>query len=97
MITAVVVGLAWGKAMNHKILNAPAPSMRADSKISTGIRHILQYRVPIGNADSLPPMEVLPFVILLEEPKKWDNLNAKLRAEIKSPAGQVPLRKHREN
>jgi hypothetical protein len=26
---------------------------------------ILQHRVPIGNADSLLPMEVLPFIILL--------------------------------
>ena len=50
---------------------------------------ILQHRVPIGNADSLLPMEVLPFVILLEERKKWDKLNADLRAELEELQRQV--------
>ena len=50
---------------------------------------ILQHRVPIGNADSLLPMEVLPFVILLEERKKFDQLQAELRAEIEELNKQV--------
>ena len=33
----------------------------------------------IGNADSLLPMEVLPVVILLEERKKFDQLQPGLR------------------
>jgi hypothetical protein len=43
---------------------------------------ILQHRVPIGNADSLLPMEMLPFVILLEERKKFDQLHAELIEEL---------------
>jgi len=43
---------------------------------------VLQHRVPIGNADSLLPMEVLPFMILLEERKRFDQLHAELLAEI---------------
>jgi hypothetical protein len=43
---------------------------------------VLQHRVPIGNANSLLPMEVLPFVILLEERKRFDQLHAELLAEI---------------
>jgi hypothetical protein len=43
---------------------------------------ILQHRVPIGNADNLLPMEVLPFVILLEERKRFDQLHAELLADI---------------
>ena len=50
---------------------------------------ILQHRVPIGNADSLLPMEVLPFVILLEERKKFDKLQAELRAELEELQKQV--------
>ena|SRR5688500_642729 len=50
---------------------------------------ILQHRVPIGNADSLLPMEVLPFVILLEERKKFDKLQAERRAEIEELNKQV--------
>jgi hypothetical protein len=43
---------------------------------------VLQHRVPIGNTDSLLPMEVLPFVILLEERKRFDQLHAELLAEL---------------
>ena len=43
---------------------------------------ILQHRVPISNADSLLPMEILPFAILLEERKKLDQLHAELLGEI---------------
>jgi hypothetical protein len=43
---------------------------------------ILQHRVPIGNADSLLPMEILPFVILLEERKRFDQLHAELLVEL---------------
>ena len=50
---------------------------------------ILQHRVPIGNADSLLPMEVLPFVILLEERKKFDQLQAELRAELEELQKQI--------
>jgi hypothetical protein len=50
---------------------------------------ILQHRVPIGNADSLLPMEVLPFVILLDERKKFNQLQAELRAEIEELNKQV--------
>ena len=50
---------------------------------------VLQHRVPIGNTDSLLPMEVLPFVILLEERKKFDQLQADLRAEIEKLNKQV--------
>ena len=45
---------------------------------------ILQHRVPIGNAGNLLPMEVLPFVILLEERKKIDQLHAELLADIEA-------------
>lgn len=50
---------------------------------------VLQHRVPIGNADSFLPMEVLPFVILLEERKKFDKLEAELRAELEELQKQV--------
>jgi len=50
---------------------------------------VLQHRVPIGNADSLLPMEVLPFVILLEERKKFDKLQAQLKAELEELQKQV--------
>ena len=50
---------------------------------------VLQHRVPIGNADSLLPMEVLPFVILLEERKKFDQLQAKLLAELEELKREV--------
>ena len=50
---------------------------------------VLQHRVPIGNADSLLPMEVLPFVILLEERKKFDKLQAELKAELEELQKQV--------
>jgi hypothetical protein len=49
----------------------------------------LQHRVPIGNANSLLPMEVLPFVILLEERKKFDQQQAELRAELEELQRQV--------
>ena len=49
---------------------------------------ILQYRFPIGTTDNLLPMDVLPFVILLEERKKFDQLQAELRADIED------LKKH---
>ena len=42
----------------------------------------LQHRVPIGNAASLLPMELLSFVILLEERKRFDQLHAELLAEL---------------
>ena len=50
---------------------------------------VLQHRVPIGNADSLLPMEVLPFVILLEERKKFDKLQVELRPETEELQKQV--------
>ena len=50
---------------------------------------VLQHRVPIGNADSLLPMEVLPFVILLEERKKFDKLLVGLKAELEELQKQV--------
>ena len=50
---------------------------------------ILQHRVPIGNADSLLPMEVLPFAILLEERKKIDQLLVELQAEIEELKNDV--------
>ena len=55
---------------------------------------ILQHRVPIGNADSLLPMEVLPFVILLEERKKFDKLQAELKAELEDLQKQVDSLSH---
>ena len=50
---------------------------------------VFQHCVPIGNADSLLPMEALPFVILLEERKKLDQLQAELRAELEELQKQV--------
>src|SRR5690349_24243714 len=49
----------------------------------------LQHRAPIGNANSLLPMEVLPFVILLEERKKFDQQQAELRSELEELKKQV--------
>jgi hypothetical protein len=43
---------------------------------------ILQYRPAIGHTGSLLPMEVLPFVILLEERKKFDKLHAEMLADL---------------
>jgi hypothetical protein len=43
---------------------------------------ILQHRVPISNADSLLPMELLPLAILLEERKQLDQLQAEVMADI---------------
>jgi hypothetical protein len=50
---------------------------------------ILQHCVPIGNADRFLPMEVLPFAILLEERKKFDQLQAELRAKIQELKNEV--------
>ena len=55
---------------------------------------VLQHRVPIGNADSLLPMEILPFVILLEDRKRFDQLHAELPTELeqlKKKADQLLL------
>jgi hypothetical protein len=41
---------------------------------------VLNHRVPIGNADSLLPIQILPFVILLEERKRWAKAHAELWA-----------------
>ena len=58
---------------------------RADQLIlDTFFEAILQHRAAISNAANLLPMEVMPFVILLEERKKWDKLQAELRAEIEA-------------
>ena len=43
---------------------------------------VLQHRAEISNAASLLPMEVLPFVILLEERKNFDQIHAELRAAL---------------
>jgi hypothetical protein len=51
----------------------------------------LQHRVPIGNADSLLPMEILPFVILLEERKRFDQLHAELLAELEELKNKADL------
>jgi hypothetical protein len=52
---------------------------------------VLQHRVPIGNADSLLPMNMLPFVILLEQRKLWDKRQAELRAELGELMNQIKL------
>jgi hypothetical protein len=39
---------------------------------------ILQHRTAIGNADSLLPIEIMPFVILLEERKRNDHIQSEL-------------------
>ena len=45
---------------------------------------VLQHRAEISNGASLLPMEVLPFVILLEERKKFDQIHVDLRAELEA-------------
>jgi hypothetical protein len=49
----------------------------------------LQHRVPIGNAANLLPMEVLPFMILLEERKRFDQLHAELMTDIEELKNSV--------
>jgi hypothetical protein len=51
----------------------------------------LQHRVPLGNATNLLPMEVLPFVILLEERKRLDKLLAELMADFEELKNKVNL------
>ena len=43
---------------------------------------ILQHRTAIGNADSLLPIEIMPFVILLEERKRTDHFHNELYSNI---------------
>src|SRR5215213_7526447 len=43
---------------------------------------ILEHRVPIGNATSLLPMQVLPLAILLEERKRVEELLDEIRNSI---------------
>jgi hypothetical protein len=43
---------------------------------------ILQHRTAIGNADSLLPIEIMPFVILLEEHKRNDHIHNELYGDI---------------
>jgi hypothetical protein len=50
---------------------------------------VLNHRAELSNADSLLPIEMLPFVILLEERKKWDKLDAELLAEVKELENKV--------
>lgn len=50
---------------------------------------VLQHRAEISNAASLLPIEVLPFVILLEQQKKFDQLHAELWAELEELKKQV--------
>ena len=50
---------------------------------------VLNHRVPIANADSLLPMQVLPFVILLEERKNLDRVQAQLRTLLEELNAQV--------
>ena len=52
---------------------------------------ILNHRTEISNADSLLPMEIFPFVILLEERKRLDRLHAELVAELEELAKKVNL------
>jgi hypothetical protein len=44
---------------------------------------VLQHRVPIANADHLLPMEMLPFVILLEEHKRNEQIHNEIYGLIK--------------
>ena len=46
------------------------------------IESVLQHRPAIANTDSLLPMEVLPFVILLEERKNMNKLSVEREATI---------------
>jgi hypothetical protein len=43
---------------------------------------ILQHRTAIGNADSLLPIEIMPFVILLEERKLNNHIHNELYNQI---------------
>lgn len=43
---------------------------------------ILQHRTAISNADSLLPIEIMPFVILVEEHKRNDHLHNELYSNI---------------
>ena len=52
---------------------------------------ILNHRNEISNADSLLPMEIFPFVILLEERKRLDRLHAELVAELQEFAKNLNL------
>src|SRR5688572_16539834 len=45
---------------------------------------ILQHRTAIGNADSLLPIEIMPFVILLEEYKRSNHIHNELYSQIES-------------
>ena len=52
---------------------------------------ILQHRTAIGNAVNLLPMEVLPFVILLEEHKRFNQLHTELLIIIEDLENRLKL------
>jgi hypothetical protein len=51
----------------------------------------LQHRVPIGNAANLLPMEVMPFAILLEERKRFDQLHSEILGFIQELENKLKL------
>ena len=61
---------------------------------------ILQHRAAIGNAANLLPMEIMPFVILLEERKRNERIQNELYALIEGlekRLDQLPLLKAYED
>lgn len=52
---------------------------------------ILQHRAAIGNAATLLPMEVMPFVILLEERKRNDRIHIEIFGQIEELEKRLTL------
>lgn len=52
---------------------------------------ILQHRAAIGNTSSLLPMEVLPFIILLEERKRVSHIHNELYDLIEALENKLKL------
>ena len=50
---------------------------------------IFQHRAAISNAANLLPIEVMPFVILLEERKKFSNIHNDLWSQIEELDGRL--------
>jgi hypothetical protein len=52
---------------------------------------VLQHRTALSNASNLLPMEILPFAILLEEHKRFNQLHAELLILIEELENQLKL------
>ena len=52
---------------------------------------ILQHRAAISNAANLLPMEVMPFVIILEERKRIDYIYNELQSQIEGLENKLKL------